>query len=131
MPLKQLLREADVVSLHCPLTPETRNLINQQSLSLMKPTAFLINTARGALIDEVALIQCLREKRIAAAAVDVITKEPPPADHPIILAAKELDDLIVTPHTAWSAREARERLLEEVKQNIVAFLRNQARNLVV
>jgi len=130
MPLKQLLREADVVSLHCPLTPETRNLINQQSLSLMKPTAFLINTARGALIDEVALIQCLREKRIAAAAVDVITKEPPPADHPIILAAKELDDLIVTPHTAWSAREARERLLEEVKQNIVAFFRNQARNLV-
>ena len=131
MPLKQLLQEADVISLHCPLTPETRNLINRQSLSLMKPTAFLINTARGALIDEVALIQCLREKRIAAAAVDVITKEPPPADHPIILAAKELDDLIVTPHTAWSAREARERLLEEVKQNFVAFFKNQARNLVV
>jgi len=130
VPLKQLLREADVISLHCPLTPETRNLINQQSLSLMKPTAFLINTARGALIDEAALIEALREKRIAAAGLDVTSKEPPPADHPILLAAKELDNLIVTPHTAWSAREARERLLEEVKQNIVAFFRNQARNLV-
>lgn len=130
VPLKQLLREGDVVSLHCPLTPETRNLINQQSLSLMKPSAFLINTARGALIDEVALIEALRERRIAAAGLDVISKEPPPADHPIILAAKELDNLIVTPHTAWSAREARERLLQEVEENIAAFLQDRDRNRV-
>ena len=131
VPLEQLFREADFISLHCPLTPETRKLISRQSLSLMKPTAFLINTARGALVDEEALIGALREKKIAAAALDVITQEPPPADHAILLAAKELDNLIVTPHTAWSAREARERLLEDVKQNIVAFFRNQARNLVV
>ncbi|MET0586604.1 MAG: D-2-hydroxyacid dehydrogenase [Candidatus Binatia bacterium] len=130
IPLEQLLSQADIVSLHCPLTPETRNLINEQSLALMKPTAFLINTARGALVDEAALIEALRQKRIAAAALDVISKEPPPADYPIIQAAKELDNLIVTPHTAWSAREARERLLHEVKENIAAFLENKPRNLV-
>ena len=129
--LDQLLREADIISLHCPLTPETRHLISAQTLSLMKPTAFLINTARGALVDEAALINALRKKQIAAAALDVITQEPPSADHPIILAAKELDNLIVTPHTAWSAREARERLLDEVKKNIEAFLNGEARNLVV
>ena len=130
MPLERLLREADVVSLHCPLTAETKNLINDRSLSLMKPTAFLINTARGALIDEAALIAALRGKRIAAAALDVITQEPPSADHPIIQAAKEMDNLIVTPHTAWSAREARERLLDEVAANIAAFLAGEPRNIV-
>jgi len=130
MTLHQLLREADILSLHCPLTPETRNLINRQSLSLMKPTAFLINTARGALVDEAALVAALRGKRIAGAALDVITKEPPPADHPIILAAKELQNLIVTPHTAWSARDSRERLLKEVEENIATFLQGQDRNRV-
>ena len=130
VPINDLLRQADVVSLHCPLTPETRNLINRSSLSLMKPTAFLINTARGALIDETALVDALHNNSIGAAALDVITAEPPSADHPIIRAAKTLDNLIVTPHTAWSAREARERLLDEVKENIAAFLRGQRRNLV-
>jgi glycerate dehydrogenase len=128
--LEQVFRQADIISLHCPLTPENRNLINAQTLSLMKPTAFLINTARGALIDEAALIEALRKKRIAAAALDVISKEPPPADHPILLAAKELDNLIVTPHTAWSAREARERLLRQVEENILVFLRGEPRHLV-
>ena len=108
----------------------TRNLINGQSLALMKPTAFLINTARGALVEETALIDALRRKQIAGAALDVITKEPPPADHPIVLAAKDLDNLIVTPHTAWSAREARERLLQEVEENIAAFLQGRDRNRV-
>jgi glycerate dehydrogenase len=130
VPFMQLLREADVITLHCPLTPETRNLINPQSLSFMKPTAFLINTARGALIDEAALVEALRNKRIAGAALDVISREPPSADHPMVLAAKELDNLIVTPHTAWSTREARERLLREVEENILAFLRGEPRNLV-
>jgi glycerate dehydrogenase len=88
----------------------------------------LINTARGALVDEAALLAALRKKQIAAAALDVITKEPPPADHPIVLAAKDLGNLAVTPHTAWSAREARERLLREVEENIVAFLKGQDRN---
>ena len=128
--VSDLLQQADIVSLHCPLTPETKNLINDQSLALMKPTAFLINTARGALVDEAALIDALRSKRIAAAALDVISKEPPPPDHPMIRAATELDNLLVTPHTAWSAREARQRLLVEVKANIEAFLGGVPRNLV-
>ena len=128
--ISDLLRQADFISLHCPLTPDTHNLINRQSLALMKPTAFLINTARGALVDEAALIAALRKKQIAGAALDVITQEPPPADHPIIRAASELENLLVTPHTAWSAHEARERLLNEVKENIEAFLRNEPRNLV-
>jgi glycerate dehydrogenase len=96
----------------------------------MKSTAFLINTARGALVDEAALIEALKKKQIAAAALDVITKEPPPADHPIILAAKDLDNLLVTPHTAWSARESRERLLKEIDANIAVFLQGRDRNRV-
>jgi glycerate dehydrogenase len=131
LPLKELFRQADIITLHCPLTPETRNLINAETLSLMKPTALLINTARGALIDETALIRSLREKRLAAAALDVISQEPPGADHAIIQTAKELDNLLVTPHTAWSAREARERLLGEVANNISAFLEGKPRNIVV
>lgn len=130
VPLAELFRQADFISLHCPLTPDTRNLIDPQTLALMKPSAFLINTARGALIDEPALIGALRNKRIAGAALDVITQEPPPGDHPIVVAAKELDNLIVTPHTAWSSSEARQRLLVEVKANIEAFHRGEPRNLV-
>jgi glycerate dehydrogenase len=129
--VSELLQQADIVSLHCPLTPDTKYSINQRTLSLMKPTAFLINTARGALIDEAALIDALRNKKIAAAALDVISHEPPPTDPPIVQAAAELDNLLVTPHTAWSAREARRRLLEEVKENIAAFLRGEPRTLVV
>jgi glycerate dehydrogenase len=131
IPIAELLKQSDIITLHCPLTQETKNLINAQTLALMKPSAFLINTARGALIDEAALIDALRHRRIAAAALDVISNEPPPADHPVIVAAKELDNLMVTPHTAWSAREARQRLLEEVKENITAFLQGRPKNLVV
>jgi glycerate dehydrogenase len=130
VPLERALREADVVTLHCPLTRETKNLINSQTLSLMKPTAFLINTARGGLIDEAALIAALRGKQISGAALDVITQEPPPDDHPIVQATNELENLIVTPHTAWSAREARQRLLDEVAANIAAFFAGEPRNLV-
>jgi glycerate dehydrogenase len=129
--MRELFRQADVITLHCPLTPQTKSLINAETLSLMKPTAILINTARGALIDEIALIQSLREGRLAAAALDVISREPPEADHPIIQAAKELDNLLVTPHTAWSAREARERLLREVTDNIRSFFEGKPRNIVV
>ena len=130
VPLTELFRQADFVSLHCPLTPETRNLVNQESLALMKRSAFLVNTARGALIDEPALVEALRTNVIAGAALDVVTQEPPPADHPIIVAAKNLDNLIVTPHTAWSAREARQRLIEEVRENVAAFLQGRERNRV-
>jgi glycerate dehydrogenase len=130
VPLEQLLPQADIVSLHCALTPQTKNLINNETLRLMKPSAILINTARGALIDEAALIQALSKGRLAAAALDVISEEPPAADHPIIVAARALDNLLVTPHTAWSAREARKRLLSEVAENISAFLADRDRNLV-
>ena len=129
-PLNEILCRADIVSLHCPLTPQTKNLIDSRALALMKPTAFLVNTARGALIDAEALIRALREKRLGGAALDVLTQEPPPADHPIIKAAKELDNLLVTPHCAWSAREARQRLMDEVGENILAFTRGQDRNRV-
>ncbi|MDP9129638.1 MAG: D-2-hydroxyacid dehydrogenase, partial [Candidatus Binatota bacterium] len=130
VPLAELFRQADFITLHCPLTPDTKNLINPQTLGLMKPGAFLINTARGALVDEPALIKALRAKRIAGAALDVITQEPPPSDHPIVVAATVLDNLIVTPHTAWSSSEARQRLLFEVKENILAFIQGRDRNRV-
>jgi len=130
VPLAELFRQADFISLHCPLTPETKNLINSQTLASMKPSACLVNSARGALVDEGALIDALRRKQIAAAALDVITQEPPPPDHPVIVAAKELDNLLVTPHTAWSAREARQRLLVEVAANVTAFLGGGERNRV-
>jgi glycerate dehydrogenase len=96
----------------------------------MKRSAFLVNTARGALIDEPALVEALRTNVIAGAALDVVTQEPPSADQPIIVAANNLDNLIVTPHTAWSAREARQRLIEEVRENVAAFLQGRERNHV-
>jgi len=130
LPLNELLSHADIVSLHCPLTPQTKNLIDSKALGLMKPTAFLINTARGALIDAEALIRALREKRLAGAALDVLTQEPPPEDQPLIKAAKELDHLLVTPHCAWTAREARQRLMDEVAENILAFTKGQDRNRI-
>lgn len=129
-PLNDLLVRADIVTLHCPLTPETRNLIDSRTLAFMKPTAFLINTARGALVDYDAVIKALREGRLAAAALDVLTKEPPSDDDPVIKATKELNNLLVTPHCAWTAREARQRLMDEVMENIVAFTKGQERNRI-
>ncbi len=128
--LEELLASSDFVSLHCPITPATRNIIDSRAIKLMKPGAFLVNTARGALIDETALIEALRERRLGGAALDVISQEPPTADHPIIRAAKELDNLLVTPHCAWTAREARQRLMDEVEQNILAFTEGRDRNRV-
>jgi glycerate dehydrogenase len=131
LPLEDLFRQADIITLHCPLTQETRNLINDRALASMKPSAFLINTARGALVDEAALLQALREKRLGGAALDVVSREPPGPNHPLFEATKEMRNLIITPHTAWSAREARERLLREVADNISAFLTGEMRNVVV
>jgi glycerate dehydrogenase len=125
-----VLKSADFLTLHCPLTPESRGLIDERALSLMKPSAFVVNTARGALVDDRALIVALERKRLAGAALDVLTKEPPPADHPLIDAAKRLDNLLITPHCAWTAREARQRLIEEVAENISAFVREEDRNRV-
>ncbi len=127
----ELLKRSDILTLHCPLTPQTKNLFDRRAFSLMKPTAFLINTARGGLVDDQALIDVLREKKLAGAALDVLSVEPPPNHHPIIRAVRELDNLLVTPHCAWTAREARQRLLSEVLENVLAFFRGEARNLVV
>lgn len=128
--LDDVLRSSDFISLHCPLSPNTKNLIDSRVLRLMKPSAFLVNTARGALVDEAALVEALRDKRLAGAALDVISREPPAADQQIIKAAKELDNLLVTPHCAWSTREARERLLNETAENITAFIEGRDRNRV-
>jgi glycerate dehydrogenase len=125
-----VLKSADFLTLHCPLTPESRGLIGERELALMKPAAFLINTARGALVDDRALLEALEHKRLGGAALDVLTKEPPPADHPLIAATKRLDNLLVTPHCAWTTREARQRLIEEVAKNILTFTRGEDRNRV-
>lgn len=130
VPLDDLLRRADIVSLHCPLTPQTRNLIAGREFSLMKPSAFLINIARGGIVDEAALVEALEKKKIAGAAADVLTQEPPSADHPMIEAAKRLDNLVITPHNAWASREARQRLIDEIAENISAFLSGSDRNRV-
>jgi glycerate dehydrogenase len=129
--LDDLLRQADVVTLHCPLTPETERLIGARELGLMKPGAFLLNASRGGLVDEAALIRALDEGRLAGAGFDVLTREPPPADHVLLEAARRRDNLILTPHSAWSAKEARERLLAEVFENIAAFEAGRERNRVV
>jgi glycerate dehydrogenase len=126
--LDELLRRSDVVTVHCPLTPETRDLLGARELALMKPAACLINAARGGIVNEAALIAALREKRLAGAGLDVLTEEPPRADHPVMAAAREMPNLLVTPHVAWTTIEARQRLLDEVFQNLAAFETGGKRN---
>ena len=126
---EQVLAEADVLSLHVPLTPTTRNLIGTVELARMQPSAILINSARGGVVDEAALVEALRAGRLAGAAVDVLTTEPPPADHPLL--AANLPNLLVTPHIAWASRQAQQKLADEVVENIAAFLRGECRNRVV
>ncbi len=121
VPLEDLLRAADVVSLHCPLTPETRGLIGAAQLALMKPDAILVNTARGALIDLPALAAALRARRIGGAAIDVLPTEPPVDGSPLFDA--DIPNLIVTPHVAWAAREARQRALDTLATNLERALR--------
>ncbi len=128
LPLHELLPQVDVLSLHCPLTPETRNLIGEKELALMKPTALLINTARGGIVDEVALADTLRDHRLGGAAVDVLTTEPPRSGNPLL--ANDIPNLIITPHIAWASIEARQRLLEQIGLNIAAFLNGTQRNRV-
>lgn len=121
----------DAITLHCPLTPETRHFIDAAALSRMKPSAVLVNTGRGDLVHEADLVAALRERRIRAAAVDVLTPEPPAPDHPFLAAvAAGLDNLLITPHTAWSAVEARQRLLDGVAANIRAFRAGERRNRI-
>jgi glycerate dehydrogenase len=124
--IEDLLRESDVVSLHVPLFPETREIINARTLALMKPTAYLINTSRGPLINEPDLAAALNSGQIAGAALDVLSSEPPPADHPLLSAR----NCIVTPHMAWSTTEARRRLMDAVIQNVSAFCAGAPKNVV-
>lgn len=126
---EQVLAEADVLSLHLPLTPATRHLIGANELACMKPSAILINSARGGVVDELALVEALRAGQIAGAAVDVLTTEPPPADHPLLSAT--IPNLLVTPHIAWASRQAQQRMADEVVENIAAFLRGELRNRIV
>lgn len=117
------LRQADVVSLHCPLTAATEKLINATTLSWMKSSAVLINTARGGLIDELALLNALTTAQIAGAALDVLSIEPPPADHPLL--SYRTPHLIVTPHVAWASRQAIQRLILQLAENLQAFVAGQ------
>lgn len=126
--LRELLPQADILSLHCPLTPATERLIGAPELALMKPDALIVNTARGGLIDSQALADALRARRIGGAAIDVLTQEPPVDGDPLL--APDVPNLLVTPHIAWSAREARQRCLDECTANIEAFLRGERRNRV-
>ena len=124
--LDALFKNADVVSLHCPLTDETRGLVNAERLNLMKPTAFLINTARGAVVDEAALAEALNSGRIAGAGLDVLVHEPPKKDDPLLAA----QNCIVTPHIAWASRDARARLIKTVAENLKAFRNGTPQNVV-
>lgn len=124
--LEELFAESDAVSLHCPLTPETRGLAGERLLSLMKPTAFLINTSRGAVVDSRALADALNAGRLAGAGLDVMEQEPPRADDPLLTAK----NCVITPHIAWASREARERLVAAVAENLRAFQAGAPQNVV-
>ncbi|WP_133543482.1 2-hydroxyacid dehydrogenase [Mesocricetibacter intestinalis] len=121
-PFEQVLSRADIISLHCPLTEDTRHLINRETLALLKPGALLINTGRGPLIDEDALLEALRSGHLGGAALDVLTQEPPPQDHALMNAAPELPNLIITPHIAWASESALKTLTEKVRLNLEEFV---------
>ena len=124
--LDALFRESDVVSLHCPLTQETTRLVNRERLAMMKSTALLINTSRGALVDEGALADALNNGRLAGAGLDVLDAEPPTAGNPLFTAK----NCYITPHIAWATRESRQRLLDLAVENVAKFLAGRPRNVV-
>jgi len=124
--LEELLKTSDVVSLHCPLTAETERLLNAERLAMMKSSALLINTSRGAMIDESALADALNAGRLAGAGLDVLSDEPPAADNPLLSAR----NCFVTPHIAWATEAARKRLLEVTAANLKAFVRGKPLNVV-
>jgi glycerate dehydrogenase len=121
-PFAEVLRRGDVLSLHVPLNAETRGLFGREEIGMMKPTAILINCARGGVVDEAALASALRERRIAGAGVDVLSVEPPREANPLL--APDLPNLIVTPHVAWASREAQQALADQLIANIEAFVVN-------
>ena len=126
MEIDEVFKQADVVSLHCPLTGDTEKLVNQERLALMKPTAFLINTSRGQLIDEAALAEALNAGRLAGAGLDVVSEEPVKPDNPLMNACA----CHITPHIAWATFSARQRLLKTAVENVKAFLEGAPQNKV-
>ncbi|MBE7156848.1 MAG: D-2-hydroxyacid dehydrogenase [Rhodospirillales bacterium] len=124
--LDTLFRESDVLSVHCPLTPETRGLVNAARLATMKPTAYVLNTSRGPVVNEADLAEALNTERIAGAGLDVLSTEPPAADNPLLNAK----NCLVTPHIAWATKAARGRLLATVVANIRAFVDGRPQNIV-
>jgi glycerate dehydrogenase len=124
--LEELLRESDVVSLHCPLTPETEGLMNADRLKLMKPSAFLINTSRGPLVVDKDLADALNNNRLAGAALDVLSVEPPAETNPLLNAK----NCLLTPHMAWATKEARSRLMDIAVENLAAFLSGKPQNVI-
>jgi glycerate dehydrogenase len=122
----ELLQQSDVVSIHCPLTPETKGLLNKDSLKLMKPSAFLLNTSRGPIHVDEDLADALNNAVIAGAGIDVLSAEPPPKDNPLFGAK----NCIITPHIAWATREARKRLMDATVNNLKAFLDGKPVNVV-
>lgn len=130
-PFDETLRQSDLISLHVPLNDETRHMIGRAELALMKPTAVLINCARGGVVDESALVEALRAGAIAGAGVDVLSREPPDeTDEGNALLALDLPNLIVTPHVAWAGREAQQALADQLIENIEAFTSGKPRNTV-
>ncbi|KPJ95426.1 MAG: glycerate dehydrogenase [Gammaproteobacteria bacterium SG8_15] len=125
---EQLMSESDVVSLHCPLTADTSNLIDKKELALMKSGALLINTARGGIVNETALVTALESGKLGGAGFDVLGNEPPTQGNPLL--EVELPNLIVTPHIAWASVEARQRVIDEIVKNIAAFRKGEPRNIV-
>ena len=123
-----ILKESDIITLHVPLTPQTKNMIGAKELAKMKPTAILINTARGGLVDEAALAEALRKGTIAGAGFDVLTKEPPKEGNPLL--DLRLPNFILTPHVAWASDGAMQFLADQLIDNIEAFARGQPQNLV-
>jgi glycerate dehydrogenase len=122
----EFLAVADVISLHCPLVPGNAGMVNADWLRAMKRSAYLINTARGPLIDEAALAAALRAGEIAGAGLDVLSVEPPPGDHPLL----GVPNCVITPHLAWAARASRARLLATVVENVRGFLAGQPQHVV-
>ncbi|MDX1587978.1 MAG: D-2-hydroxyacid dehydrogenase [Oleiphilaceae bacterium] len=128
-PLETLLPELDVLSIHCLLSDQTRHLIDRPQLEAMKPSALVINTARGGIVAEQALADALREGQIAGAGVDVLTQEPPAAGNPLL--ADDIPNLLVTPHCAWASREARQRMVQQSAENLSALLAGRLSRWVV
>ena len=126
--LKTLLPQVDILTLHTPLADNTKNLIGKKELALMKPTALLINTARGGIVNEQALADALRDGYLGGAGFDVLSQEPPLPRNPLL--AADIPNLILTPHIAWASRASRQRLLDQISANISAFLAGTPRNIV-